>query len=373
MRKTIVLLFVYAVTSGVACSGGSEELDHHLWEPGCRADEDCPEGQICSHSQGDECVIPLEYGDWCPDSDVCAEGLVCREDLQPGRCFPLGERGEVCGSNEGCREPLVCVTVSHPPECQPAPGLGDLCSLPTSNRFFRGCALEDPSVLCNLAIRPHRCSPGVLPEGAPCPETTSGDNGEWNSSHDLPNRPLRCDEGLSCNTSFEPPLCLPPGDEGDFCSWHTDCREGLRCNFGIHPSICSAPAPLNAFCGSERDCAASLICLLGLDVPYCSEPLEAGMPCPNAIWQDPCGAGLLCTMSEDNPTCEPSDMCRDDWNCPEDQFCYVDRDVWMNIFGVCTNIGEEGSDCFQGGDADCAPGYHCEGSDFPQCTSDQSR
>lgn len=144
----------------------------------CESDSDCPEALICVAPRDHRCLEGKKAGEECQWTEECAEGLFCNDGTYPGHCSDIGDEGDPCGSTEHCAPGLHCDKSSSGP--------GGHCAGPASRGEYCG---ED-----------------------------------WH-----------CKDGLHCYSDMmfsDKEGCFGPGDEGWHCDTHhgdDDCKAGLSC------------------------------------------------------------------------------------------------------------------------------------------------
>lgn len=216
------------------------------------AEETCAPELYCAREFPRVCRPVLEAGDTCAPSQVCGEGLVCRED--EGRCGPPSEDGGPCGGGHDCAVGLACT--------------GGACER-------RG----DPGAACEGA---GECAPGLRCIDRVCaPQGREGDP---------------CAESLDCvfGTACKFGVCRPShpwSPEGGSCESHLDCLGGRPCD----GDVCTSRSGEGGGCASNIDCAEGLHCGAGV----CRRRLPTGSAC---VAEYAC-EGFACDFTTDPPTC----------------------------------------------------------------------
>jgi hypothetical protein len=261
----------------------------------CMADDECPEGECCTFSQGMEgfesiCKTPndpsLAFGEECMDAS-----LPCYNDL----CVSMGEESwcsAVCADTADCPSGFYCDLVN----------LGD-------NKTWGSCAPWDDGS-ADSCVKDADC-----PTGEACfyNQTPFGELEAWCSqAHDPGAQPGEaCGGGTRCYND----LCFDSTCSA-VCDSNADCSAyGRDCVWykvlgNLYGPACMPPdanSPLCSLCQSDADCAGDAKCIESSAYPgekYC------GLPCPNG---DECPAGYTCSdvggavnnCRPDSDTCNP--------------------------------------------------------------------
>ena len=327
--------------------GESCDSSHH-----CLAPLFCGGGTCIGHVavSGEQCnsgwgINPCEDPMQC----VCPTGQACR-------CWE-GVKGDPC-SQGTCQAGLNCIAAtggdkqSTTPRCVEG-ALGDPC-------YYDIQCLDD--LVCKQTSLGHICIQQI-PEYSPCDTEPVL---EW------------CANPLVCNTGYQPPICVAPGDEGALCTLNSDCQPNYRCLEGINE--CWAGLPGDP-CGSPGDCVGGSLCLQVENNWRCVQHLLEGDTCLPDSTNIICGPGLLCNEGFSPPRCatpgQDKNTCGSDTDCAPGYFCLLDLSQCYD--GKDNDPCSTADDCAQGykcfpdlakcfdgntgdsclSDANCAPGYQC--------------
>ena len=209
-------------------------------EPGCRADADCDDGEVC---RGGECESapppvgsdPKELGEACSRNDECASNTCV---ATPG--------GSVCSESCDARRPTSC------PE-------GFYC-----DRAAAGT-----------------CDTGVCIAGDP----GRGDAGDTCAAD------TDC-VSLSCNGGRCTVPCTP-GEEGT-------CPGSLVCQTsGSGCGVCGEAGGVGAPCDVNEDCDARMCTQLPEGAPICTRRCTSDGDCPEGMTCDAMGTDRVCVPSDD--------------------------------------------------------------------------
>ncbi|HEY6728996.1 MAG TPA: hypothetical protein VI197_33530 [Polyangiaceae bacterium] len=242
-----------------ACADAWRALACDVLRPECATAGTLPNGQpcvsgiqctsrVCSGSPVacGTCLQSAELGEPCDDAagPVCGAGLVChaaRMVCVSNTAPAVGglQLGEACDPATSDCYPNLCLSdnagVYH---CEPYPTLGDDCS------FVSACAYGDSYCSTEFVCL-------ALPEaGEPCGIDGAIGTAQW------------CAEGLSCDTTLDPPRCLRPPDRpglGDPCEGI--CQAGLTCS--CEGDACPSGTCLWARFNGESCTSSDETCLMG--------------------------------------------------------------------------------------------------------------
>ena len=217
------------------------------------------------------------------NDEACVSGIQCASRLCSGNaescgtCLPTAKLGEACDNVAGpqCEGGLLCHTtqlVCVGPTDSALGGLeiGEECDPTTSGCYPNYCGSDDAVV---YTCKPYpklgedcsstwACVPGdsycdatlvclALPTASQfCGVDASGGAARW------------CAEGLVCDTTFDPPLCLtPPAAPGLGEPCEGACQTGLTCR--CTDDACDSPICLWARFAGESCSAPDEACLMG--------------------------------------------------------------------------------------------------------------
>ena len=225
----------------------------------------CPEGAWL-------CV--LKAGWPCSNDWDCAEGYICRDDLEKPECWPPGLEGEPCLYSDDCGDGLYCDSSEEPPACR----LGDRGAQGLSCKQHSEC---QQGLVCNQAANSGFCLPPG-DDGAPCSKNAD------------------CQSGLVCNHVTDPGKCMPPGEPAAPCSATGYCKPSLVCNTAYTPNLCRPPGDVGDKCKIDSECLSSLICHFGYSPLQCQNPSQEGELC---MYHSDCAQGLTCNWEQLPPFC----------------------------------------------------------------------
>ena len=417
-RTTFICLDNCDPDDGAACREGygctTDPFFGNVCIPGCRSNDDCPDGLECDPAGGDlgegSCFDPEgEVGASCEDASECPAGGVCLDE--PINGWPRGScitTGCDTATNDGCPDGSECAFESR---------FGGLC--------VQGCATSDdcrddygclPSAefpdrtVCQPACADDSacssglvCNPGLGTCDQPFPPNQLGNECRRFGGN-------ACTGG-TCLTEFETGLpgaycsylgCTPGADADDGCpgdgvcaelygsnlclagcAEDSDCRAGYACR-AVDPDDATRGMGCVAACENDFVCANDeFSCNVGTG--FCTTPFASarlGEPCENTT--DDCAGGRClsegrdgwpagtctvggCPLTDDatGQLCPPSGVCVDDGTGDDIGFCLdscVTDSTSCRPGYACVALGGASTDgacrpaCTPG---DCATGSTC--------------
>ncbi len=298
----------------------------------CSIDADCPTGEKCCEGK---CIVPEceENGD-CGDGDPCTEdfcsagcGMVC-EHLEITDCLPqadgccpsddcVDDPDCLCKSDADCGVCEECIAGFCVKDDCGAPckggvcdGLGGCLAMPESClkieagcREFSCSAIGVECVLKEECAKEEGAVEGRCVDDIDCDDRNSctydvcdpfrPDAGLDGCAHIIADCGSPCDDGV-CTADG---LCLPPGEEGEFCECDDFCGSGLSCVDGLCTSLAGCG---DGLCGDGECSRCPQDCTLDECVlnDVCDWPI--GENCVNSPVACACPAGKNCDVNDEH-------------------------------------------------------------------------
>jgi hypothetical protein len=394
----------------------------------------CCDGECCEwHPDTEDFELSLNAP--CADDSDCGFGLLCRtREVEGGEATlcVYGALDEPCDYQHFCDADLYCHPTGH--VCKalaPAEGLAcDPSVMSCASGMFCVCGSSLAGCYCYDGSEWDPCEQGTCQDGLycvnpadgagkpGCHDGTKGDPCSWTvqcqgkleclqvglltycvellgayqqcapSSDEY----TRCAPGLVCNEAFDPPVCRPPGEDGDDCHASADCVAWAQCILPLgkcYDGTDGDPCSLEAECSGGRHCIPWLgacssghlgdPCVADTCMPGLScHVVEVGKPeakCLDGIKGDPCqvddqcNPGLICMEKPGGKVCVQVSG--------EGEPCAVDPAALVECSDgllcnpaleppACTLPGLSGAACLTG--EQCAEGHWCL-ADLSVCTS----
>lgn len=305
------------------CIDGSCQWQCENQPKGCYSDQDCPEGQHCSVSDGD-----------CKQSPSCPGCTVCYGECVPNKpkCVQSGCSGEVCAP-----EPVYTICIWKPwYACLKATKCGEFG--PNGSCGFE----QTPEFIKCIEEQVNCTTDKDCPLGFKCKnESWCVDSGAW------------CEGGGKCVIEPQEVECKTDKDckEGQVCKFKEECPP---CVYGNPPckiacvlkGYCAEPEPIPPEeCKSDQDCKPGYKCME--DYSWCKN-----------IY---CGDGTEPCECKPIHICKPFETkCEGDFDCEPGYYCDFSDAICLDCigcpcFGKCKPVKEQ---CKT--DKDCPEGYKCD-------------
>ncbi len=213
----------YCDVTSFTCVARKSEGDACIGYP----DEECGVGFYCGARSGTPtCLARAADGAACDESTPCVEGTFC-----VGGSCRAGAGGNPCEGDDDSAEGTFCNSRSD--VCEPLRALGDEC-----DEYDAPC---EHGLYCDFGSQTCVASPGA---GEPCDSDSGcaggavcGSDGTCVAQVGLGEECMEvsygvttCAEGLYCNTSTTPAVCVTALANGERCTRAEECASGYCVN-----------------------------------------------------------------------------------------------------------------------------------------------